>query len=155
VCPRHRDPEVDRLAVERLAAWLDRGYRFSLGHPCLSGVARGRCQCHGLGPSRAWADHVHRWIWGFDGSRVLTSQPYGFGAAMEAELLTDTAGWGLEAVVEPEGSWWYPGETTLIVIRAPLRVRDRWEERAQKEMERHARRWARAHPDRADDVGCP
>jgi hypothetical protein len=128
VCPKNSDPEVEQVALDRLAAWLHRGYRFSLGHPCLDYVEHGRCGCarRGLAEFREyeesreelgrWADHVHRWRHG-DGTHVLTAQPYDLAEDRLASLVKETAGRGLTYQVEPDGSWWYPGQTTLIVIR--------------------------------------
>jgi hypothetical protein len=120
--PRTGDPELDRLSRTRFQLWLQRGYRRSLGHPCLSGLAVGQCLCAQLGPAAwtrvaLWADHLARWI-GREG-RVLTSQPYDWDMDKEAALLADLAVLELPYTLEPEASWWYPGQTTLIVIGPP------------------------------------
>jgi hypothetical protein len=118
VCPKTEvpDSEFDEpLALARLAAWLDQGYRFSRRCQCLEAVAQDHYRCEGCFKDRTWKDHLHAWT-DRDGRPVLTSQPYDFDADMEAELREDTEAAGLAYSIEPDASWWYPGYTTLIVI---------------------------------------
>jgi hypothetical protein len=118
VCPVLPDPEQDRLAVSRLTAWLDRGFHYLPGCPCLGWVAGGRCQGHRGRPYRDRAVHCHRWRCPA-GHRIVTAQPRGFDTTMEAHLLLDTAAWGLIYEIEPDAAWWHPDGRTLLVIATP------------------------------------
>jgi hypothetical protein len=52
---------------------------------------------------------------------VLTSQPYDFDEAQARSLARDRASAGLDSLVDRHASWWFPGQTTLIVIRPTRR----------------------------------
>ena len=103
---------VEQVAVQRLATWLDQGYRLATGCVCLGAIARGRCRCNDpdadvfAWADRYWADHVNRWI-ARDGTRVLTSQPstlMSMGRSAPASPVTaPRPGWTGSSIAAPRG----------------------------------------------------
>lgn len=60
-------------------------------------------------------DHVHTWT--RDGRQVLmTCQPYDVQSDEHGPIRKAFASLGFMAEIDPGASWWYPGESTLIVV---------------------------------------
>jgi hypothetical protein len=102
--------------MARLTRWLERGYKWSAGCPCLGWVWRGHCRCE-LRPW-SWASHVQRWL-AADRSRVLTAHFAHFNTALEVTVLRDTTATGLACEVERDASW-LAGRTLVIITRPRL-----------------------------------
>jgi len=111
-------PELKRVFIET-------GYTFSSGTSCLARLITGKgCPHSYYHPTHQGTPHTapgsdHTFLLLKDGKPCLYyTQPYGITWDTLVELVACCQRHGLEAIIDSQLSWWFPGKTLGIAIRA-------------------------------------
>jgi hypothetical protein len=118
----HLPEEEQAHANEVLADWVQaEGVRpYGGRNPCLLKVSNPKHKCHPKGRCDGYVgfsvlDHMEWWR-DFTGGFVLTAHPYALGTLAALFRWADANGISAE-VYHPRRSWYWPGETFLIVLQ--------------------------------------
>jgi hypothetical protein len=86
-----------------------------VGKRCRVGYPRGDwCVCQRF---HHWLDHGRSWL-APDGSHVVTGEPYGIHDDEDwAQFAAACDALGIDITIDAEHSPWYPGHTTLVLLR--------------------------------------
>jgi hypothetical protein len=123
-------PELRELARTRLERWMrENGVRPSRrSYSCLRRLANPAHHCNSMACYGAGWPHVldhPEWWLGPQGEFILTAHPYDVCKHGLQELARLQEEYGATVEVDPDGSWYYPGWTWLIVVRGQPPARPR------------------------------
>jgi hypothetical protein len=120
-------PAASKEGLRRLDEFIrGHGVHLSGSRPCLQRMIGKRtcrlCRCPELvnGDGTIW-DHVHLWLDPGGRPAIVTMEPYD---PEPSDLVAATEALhplGLAVRTSRSGSWWYPGETTLIEITRKIK----------------------------------